>query len=84
MYWYQIGQTLTAVEREPEEKQPGVVLLTSEELTHQPKLAGLERVLCHTPPARDARVCKAETACPGLWSCPDRGRAEAARPAVIW
>ena len=60
MYWYQIGQTLTAVEREPEEKQPGVVLLTSEELTHQPKLAGLERVLCHTPPARDARVCKAE------------------------
>ena len=60
MYWYQIGQTLTAVEREPEEEQPGVVLLTSEELTHQPKLAGLERVLCHTPPARDARVCKAE------------------------
>lgn len=60
MYWYQIGQTLTAVEREPEEKQPGVVLLTSEELTHQPKLAGLERVLCHTPPARDARVCRAE------------------------
>lgn len=36
------------------------MLLTSEELSHQPALPGLERTLHHTPPARDARVCKAE------------------------
>ena len=44
----------------PAPEQPAVVLLTSEELSHQPALPGLERTLHHTPPARDARVCKAE------------------------
>ena len=43
----------------PAPEQPAVVLLTSEELSHQPALPGLERTLHHTPPARDARVCKA-------------------------
>ena len=60
MYWYTIGQTLTQQERAPAPEQPAVVLLTSEELSHQPALPGLERALHHTPPARDARVCKAE------------------------
>ena len=60
MYWYTIGQTLTPQERAPAPEQPAVVLLTSEELSHQPELPGLERTLHHTPPARDARVCKAE------------------------
>ena len=60
MYWYTIGQTLTQQERAPAPEQPAVVLLTSEELSHQPALPGLERTLHHTPPARDARVCKAE------------------------
>ena len=60
MYWYTIGQTLTQQERQPAPEQPAVVLLTSEELSHQPALPGLERTLHHTPPARDARVCKAE------------------------
>ena len=45
---------------QPAPEQPAVVLLTSEELSHQPALPGLERTLHHTPPARDARVCKAE------------------------
>lgn len=60
MYWYTIGQKLTQQERQPAPEQPAVVLLTSEELSHQPALPGLERTLHHTPPARDARVCKAE------------------------
>ena len=60
MYWYTIGQTLTQQEHAPAPEQPAVVLLTSEELSHQPALPGLERTLHHTPPARDARVCKAE------------------------
>lgn len=60
MYWYTIGQTLTQQEHAPAPEQPAVVLLTSEELSHQPALPGLERALHHTPPARDARVCKAE------------------------
>ena len=55
MYWYTIGQTLTPQERAPAPEQPAVVLLTSEELSHQPELPGLERTLHHTPPARDAR-----------------------------
>ncbi|MFR5421936.1 MAG: hypothetical protein ACLTG4_08360 [Oscillospiraceae bacterium] len=55
MYWYTIGQTLTQQERAPAPEQPAVVLLTSEELSHQPALSGLERTLHHTPPARDAR-----------------------------
>ncbi len=60
MYWYTIGQTLTQLERQPAPEQPAVVLLSSDELSHQPALPGLERTLHHTPPARDARVCKAE------------------------
>ena len=56
MYWYTIGQTLTQQEHAPAPEQPAVVLLTSEELSHQPALPGLERTLHHTPPARDARV----------------------------
>jgi len=60
LYWYTIGQTLTPQEHAPAPEQPAVVLLTSEELSHQPELPGLERTLHHTPPARDARVCKAE------------------------
>ena len=60
LYWYTIGQTLTQQEHAPAPEQPAVVLLTSEELSHQPALPGLERTLHHTPLARDARVCKAE------------------------
>ena len=56
MYWYTIGQTLTQQERQPAPEQPAVVLLSSDELSHQPALPGLERTLHHTPPARDARV----------------------------
>lgn len=47
MYWYTIGQTLTQQEHAPAPEQPAVVLLTSEELSHQPALPGLERMLHH-------------------------------------
>ena len=60
MYWYTIGQKLTQQERQPALEQPAVVLLTSEELSHQPALPGLERTLHHTPPARPAPRCNAE------------------------
>ena len=59
MYCYHIGDNLSPQETLlPEE--PGVILLTSEELARQPELSGLEGVLRHAPAARDARVCKAE------------------------
>lgn len=60
MYWYAIRQTLIPLEQEPSSDMPAAVLLTSEELSQQPKLSGLADVLHHTPAARDARVCKAE------------------------
>ena len=61
MYWYAIRQTLTPLDAEPaQDEAAAAVLLTSEELYHQPKLSGLEKMLHHTPAARDARVCKAE------------------------
>ena len=59
MYWYTIGQTLTQQAHAPAPEQPAAELLTSEELSHQPALPGLERTLHHTPPARDAQKCKA-------------------------
>ncbi len=61
MQWYLIGPVLTPVGAPPEGDASGVVLLTSGELSQLPAaLPGLERVLRHTPAARDARVCKAE------------------------
>ena len=60
MKWYLIGETLSLLERAPEERETAAVLLTSDELAHTAELSGLARVLHHTPQARDARVCKAE------------------------
>ena len=60
MYSYSIGERLVMLDRQPRAGQRVLVLLTSEELDRQPSLPGLEEVLHHTPPARDARVCKAE------------------------
>ncbi len=57
---YLIGQTLTPLTRQPEPGEAVLLLLTSDELAKQPAVPGLEHVLHHTPPARDARVCKAE------------------------
>ena len=58
MRWYAIGQTLIPVDCTPGGEMPGVVLITSEEL---PALAEAEPIFRHTPAARDARVCKAES-----------------------
>ena len=58
MRWYAIGQTLIPVDCTPGGETPGVVLITSEEL---PALAEAEPIFRHTPAARDARVCKAES-----------------------
>lgn len=60
MYQYRIGQTLTPLEGAPGPEDRVLVLLSSEELAKNPLLPGLEQTLCHTPSARDARVCKAE------------------------
>lgn len=60
MNWYIIGQTLKPTDEPPAGDAPAVLLLSSEELSHRPSLSGLDDVIRHTPPARDARVCKAE------------------------
>ena len=54
---YNISAALAPLEK----KMDGdvLVLLTSEELERGVSIPGLERVLCHTPSARDAHVCKA-------------------------
>ena len=57
---YRIDQTLISLEQMPQEGNGTLVLLTSEELDKNPSLAGLEGILRHTPPARDARSCKGE------------------------
>lgn len=45
----------------PAGEAPGALLLfTSEELSHKAAQANREERICHTPLARDARVCKAE------------------------
>lgn len=65
MHWYTIQETLTHADHAPEPETPAVVLMTSEELNHQPTLSGLEHVLLHTPSAQDAKVCKADV----RWDC---------------
>jgi len=61
MYQYQIASTLTPLSGKPTSESCTLILLTSEELDQKPQLPGLEQFLCHTPTARDARVCKAES-----------------------
>ena len=60
MLFFNIDQVLLPASAPPGEDRPYAVLLRSEELSQLPKLPGLERMLHHTPAARDARVCKAE------------------------
>ena len=60
MYTYLIGEGLTLLDRPVRPGEQALELLTSGELAQHPVLPGLEEVLRHTPPARDARVCKAE------------------------
>ena len=57
---YLLGSRLELLQRPAGPEERTLILLTSEELSHTPSLPGLEAVLHHTPPARDARVCKAE------------------------
>lgn len=61
MYQYHISSTLIPLSEKPDPDMCVLTLLTSEELDQRPQLPGLEQLLCHTPTARDARVCKAET-----------------------
>ena len=60
METYSLGPALELLSRPAEPEDCTRTLLSSEELSHTPSLPGLETVLHHTPPARDARVCKAE------------------------
>lgn len=61
MYQYSIGSAIAPLSGTPDPKAPVLVLLTSEELEKTPELPGLGKRLSHTPAARDAHVCKAET-----------------------
>lgn len=60
MYQYQIDSTLSPLTGSPGSNACILTLLTSEELKQTPQLPGIEQLLCHTPTARDAHVCKAE------------------------
>lgn len=57
---YLLGQSLEPLQRPTGPEEQTLIVLTSQELDHIPSLPGLEAVLHHIPPARDARVCKAE------------------------
>ena len=61
MYQYNLSSTRSPLTEAPDSDDCFLTLLTSEELDQNPHLPGLEQILCHTPTARDARVCKAET-----------------------
>ena len=85
MYRYNLSDGLAPAEEPAEGTGGTVLLLTSEELSRHPALPGLEGVLHHTPPARDARVCKAETrrdCMSGTVVIPRRGR-EGDRVALV-
>lgn len=58
---YLFGQCLELIQRPIDTEDRALILLTSEELVHAPRLPGLEQVLHHIPSARDARLCKAES-----------------------
>ena len=60
MYQYNLSSTLSLLAENANSDTAFLTLLTSEELDQKPQLPGLEQILCHTPTARDARVCKAE------------------------
>lgn len=60
MYQYSIRSVLAPFEGPPAAGDSIVVLMTSEELTQGISVPGFEALICHTPSARDARVCKAE------------------------
>ena len=61
MYLYNIRAALEQLEHIPDSGGSVLILLTSEELKQGAGVSGLEHILCHTPSAQDARVCKAES-----------------------
>lgn len=60
MYQYQFDTGLLPLSGKPDRDAHILTLLTSRELEQAPPIPGMERLLRHTPAARDARVCKAE------------------------
>lgn len=61
MEQYSINAGLTPIGKRSSSDVCALVLLTSEELERGESLTGLENILRHTPAARDAHVCKAES-----------------------
>ena len=61
MYLYDIHSALAPLSGTIGENTCVLALLTSAELEQNIKLPGLEDLLCHTPTAREAHICKAET-----------------------
>lgn len=62
MHQYQLSNGLAPHPPEGTGEKPGgfLLVLTSEELSRQVAQENGERMICHTPLARDARICKAE------------------------
>ena len=86
METYLLGQSLELLSGSAGPESPTLTLLTSEELAHTQSLPGLESVLHHTPPARDARVCKAEvrgTVCAAPYLRPAAPRTASLSPSAI-
>ena len=60
MVQWNLHAALAPGEDQAGEKTGTLLLFTSEELSHKAAQANGEELVCHTPLARDARVCKAE------------------------
>ena len=60
MVQWNLHAALAPGEDQAGEKTGTLLLFTSEELSHKAAQANREERICHTPLARDARVCKAE------------------------
>lgn len=60
MYQFDLTASMEQLSEAAAPEHQVLILLTSEELEQDLKLPGLEGLLCHTPLARGARVCKAE------------------------
>lgn len=60
MYRYNLSDGLAPTEEPAEGTGGTVLLLTSEELSRRMDQEDRDHLVCHTPLARDARICKAE------------------------
>lgn len=60
MYQYNVHAALDPIDEKSEERPAVLLLLTSDELSRTAAQGEPDRLACHTPLARDARICKVE------------------------